>query len=489
MIIETIILWIGVLILLSIIASKISEHFMLPALLLFLAIGMLAGSEGIGGVYFDDPGLAKSIGVISLILIIFSGGLSTEWKAVRPMFVQGLLLATLGVMLTAVVVGVFAVYILKFTLLEGLLLGSIVSSTDAAAVFSVLRSRKISLKGYLKPLLEFESGSNDPMAVFLTVGCLSILTNPQDSLISLFPLFILNMGMGFMLGYIMSRVSIYIINTIKLEYEGLYLVLTIGLILFTYSLTTLLKGNGFLAVYFLGLLLNKDDFVQKRSISRFYDGIGWLMQIVMFLTLGLLVFPSQIIPIMPQGLLLAIILMFVARPVAVFLCLKPFKFTLPEKAMISWVGLRGAVPIVLATFPLLEGIPQANTIFNIVFFVTLTSVLIQGSSIHIVSKLFGVDTPIDVQKKYPIRFEQTEGIDLSLADMFVPYNSDFVGKTLSAINMPPKALIVLISRDENFIVPNGSTVLEGGDVLLVLANETDRNVIQSRLSLVPDKDK
>jgi cell volume regulation protein A len=484
MIIETIILLAAVLTLISVLASKISDRFALPALLLFLIIGMLTGSEGIGGIYFDDYGMAKSIGVIALVFIIFSGGLDTTWKSVKPLFVPGLVLSTAGVLITAAVVGFFAVLILKFSLLEGLLLGSIVSSTDAAAVFSVLRSRKISLKGNLRPLLEFESGSNDPMAVFLTIGCIGLLTNPGFSELNLISLFVLNMGVGLAMGYFMSRISLSFINKSKLEYEGLYPVLTIALVLLTYSLTSLIKGNGFLAVYLLGLMMSRSDFVNKRSIVRFYEGIAWLMQIAMFLTLGLLVFPSRIVPVIGSGLLTAAVLIFIARPVSIFLYLFPSKFQLREKMMISWVGLRGAVPIVLATFPLLAGVAQAHAIFNIVFFVVLTSVLLQGTSIPAVSKILKVAAPLDSKKKYPIEFEHSEAIDASLIDMIVPYHSNIIGKTIAAINVPPKALVVLIAREDKFIVPNGSTVIEDGDVLLVLANDADLKALQAALSVL-----
>ncbi len=487
-VIENILLWVAVLILASVLASKLSDRFSVPALLIFLIIGMLAGSEGIGGIYFDNYAVAKSIGIITLIFIVYSGGLGASWKAVRPVLFPGLVLSTAGVLLTAIVVGLSAVLLLKFTLIEGLLLGSIVSSTDAAAVFSILRSKKISLKGSLKPLLELESGSNDPMAVFLTIGFLGILTRSESSVVHLLPLFLLDMGMGLLIGYLMARASIAIINNIKLEYEGLYSVLTIALILLTYAITVLLKGNGFLAVYLLGLMMSKNDFVNKRTLIRFHEGVAWLMQIAMFLTLGLLVFPSQIVPIIGSGLLISAILILVARPISIFLCLIPFKFRFAEKIMISWVGLRGAVPIVLATFPLLAGISQSQTIFNVVFFVVLASVLIQGTSIPVASKLLGLYSPMDTRKRYPIELEQFEGMDVSLTDVLVPYNSDVVGKTIAQINVPVNALVVLISRDEKFIVPNGSTVIEEGDVLLVLANDEDIKSLQDVLDMLKNSE-
>ncbi|MDD5513613.1 MAG: potassium/proton antiporter [Candidatus Omnitrophica bacterium] len=481
MVIESMLLWVAVLMLISVMASKFSHRFAIPALLLFLVIGILAGSEGFGGVYFNDAQLAKSIGVIALIFIIFSGGIDTSWKDIRPVLLPGIILSTVGVLVTAVVVGLSAVYILKFSLIEGLLLGSIVSSTDAAAVFSILRSKRISLKTPLKPLLEFESGSNDPMAVFLTVSFISLLTTRKMSILSLFPRFILDMGGGVLVGYLMAKLVTFFIRRLKLDYDGLYPVLTISLVLLTYSIAVLLKCNGFIAVYLVGLLIARHDFPNKRMIIRFHDGLAWLMQIAMFLTLGLLVYPSHILPVMGVSLLLVIVLMVFARPISVLLCLMPFRITTGKKLMVSWVGLRGAVPIILATFPLLAGIPEAETIFNVVFFVVLTSVLIQGTSIPLVSKLLKVDAPFTRKRNYPLEFEKAEGIDADLTEVVVPFDSWVVGKRIVELNTPQKCLIMLISRGDKFIIPAGPTVLEGGDVLLVLANKEDLSFLQRTL--------
>lgn len=480
--IEVILLWVAVLTLISVLASKFSDRFAIPALILFLAIGMLAGSEGFGRIYFNDPWMAKSIGIIALIFIIFSGGIDTNWKDVRPVIVPGIILSTAGVLITAIIVGIFAVHILKFSFLEGLLLGSIVSSTDAAAVFSILRSKRISLKSPLKPLLEFESGSNDPMAVFLTIGFISVLTIKNTSVAALIPRFILDMGGGVLVGYMMAKFVIYIINRFKPDSEGLYPVLTISLVLLTYSVAAMLECNGFLAVYVVGLLMGKNEFPSKRVILRFHDGLAWLMQIVMFLALGLLVFPSHILPLMGVSLVIVFVLMFLARPLAVLLCLLPFRFATAKKIMISWVGLRGAVPIILATFPLLAGIPQAETIFNVVFFVVLASVLIQGTSIPVVSKMLNVNAPFAHKRRYPIEFEKAEGIDAELIDVIVPYNSWAVGKKIADLNTPDKCLIMLVSRADKFIIPSGPTLLEGGDVLLVLANKEDLSYLQQTLA-------
>lgn len=484
--IETILLWVAILMFVSVVSSKLSDRFAIPVLLLFLAVGMLAGSEGIGKIYFDNAPLAKSIGVVALIFIIFFGGLSTNWAETRSVVWPGVLLSTAGVLLTAGITGFFAVHILKFSFFEGMLLGSIVSSTDAAAVFSILRSKKISLKSPLKPLLEFESGSNDPMAVFLTVSMISIMTAKQLNILALIPLFLLDMGMGAVIGFFMAKLIVIFIRRLKLDYEGLYPVIMISLVLLTYVTAVFLKGNGILAVYLAGLMMGRSDFPNKKMITRFHDGLAWLLQIAMFVTLGLLVFPSHIIPLMGAGLLLTFLLMVVARPLSIFLCLLPFGMSIRKKAMIAWVGLRGSVPIILATFPFMAGITQADTIFNVVFFVVIASVFIQGTSIPLFSKWLKVDAPWTQKVNYPIEFEKTEAIDAELTDVIIPYESETVGKKIGELGVPEKCLIVLVSREGRFHVPSGSMVLEGGDVLLVLANKEDLGGLQRVIAQMKD---
>jgi len=290
------------------------------------------------------------------------------------------------------------------------------------------------------------------------------------------------MGMGALIGYLMARFIVFFINRLKLYYEGLYPVIMISLVLLTYVIAVFLKGNGILAVYLAGLMLGQAEFPNKRMIVRFHDGLAWLMQIAMFVTLGLLVFPSHIVPLIGAGLLLALLLMVVARPVSVFLCLLPFKISTRKKAMIAWVGLRGSVPIILATFPFMAGIAQADTIFNIVFFIVIASVLIQGTSIPIISKMLKLDAPWANRKSYPIEFEKTEGMDAELTDIIVPYNSGSAGKMIRGLNVPEKCLIMLISRNDKFIIPAGPTIIEGGDVLLVLANTEDLLAFQQALA-------
>ena len=459
-------------------------------MLLFLLIGMLAGSEGIGGVYFDDPWLTQLVGVAALVFILFDGGLATRWEYVRPVVWEGLALSTLGVLITAVLVGAFAVNVLGFSPLIGMLLGAIVSSTDAAAVFSVLRYRSVRLKGQLEPLLELESGSNDPMAVFLTAGLTQLIANPQRSLVELVPMFLQQMLLGALLGFVFGRGMVFIVNRFQLGYEGLYPVLTLSMALLTYGVTASLGGNGFLAVYLAGLVIGNRDFIHHRSLSSFHDGLAWLMQITMFLTLGLLVFPSRLVPIVGLGLLVSLFLIFVARPVAVFLALLFSKLGFREKALVSWVGLRGATPIILATFPLLAGIPLSDTIFHLVFFIVLTSVLLQGTLITPVARWLRVDAPATAPPAYPLVFvPRSAGPDSDLVEVEIAPDSRAVGKPIVALGLPKGALIVLINKQDEFVVPSGSTVLEAGDRMQVLGDhesiERTRSILNATRSEAP----
>lgn len=480
--IETILVAVSALLIISITASKASSRFGVPSLLIFLIIGMLAGSEGIGGIYFDSPRLAQNIGIVALIFILFSGGLETEWKSVRPVLREGLILATVGVLITALLLGWFAMYVLKFSLLEGLLLGAIVSSTDAAAVFAVLRSKRVNLQGELRPLLELESGSNDPMAVFLTLGFIGLVAGTHASILGMFPLFVLQMGVGAALGYGFGKAIVYLVNKIKLEYDGLYPVLTIAAIIFVYGVTAKLSGSGFLAVYIAGLIVGNSTLNQKRYLIHFHSGLAWLMQITMFLSMGLLVFPSRLIPAAGAGILIALFLLIVARPVSVFVTLARSRFSLPERILISWVGLRGSVPIILATFPLIAGVQRSETIFNVVFFIVLISTLLQGSTIAFVAKLLGVYAPMPDKKKLPLEMDQTDSLNTRLIDYAVPFNSWMTGKAISEIRLPPDSLITLVVRNEDFIVPGGQTKIEPGDVLLTLVNNNNMQEVMELLS-------
>jgi cell volume regulation protein A len=483
--IEQILIAIAIILILSVFASKASEKYGIPALLLFLFLGMLAGSEGPGGIYFDDAWLAQGLGVAALAFILFAGGLDTHWSEVRPVSGPSLILSTLGVAITAVIVGVTAFFLFGFSLLEGLLLGSIISSTDAAAVFALLRSRNTGLPDRVKYLLEFESGSNDPMAVFLTVAFISLLTQDANPSTALIQMFLKQMALGSILGFLLGWVLVWIVNHIALATEGLYPVLTLSSVLLIYGVTAFLGGNGFLGIYIAGLVMGNKNFVHKKSLVRFHDAVAWLMQIVMFLILSLLVFPSQLVPVIGIGLLLSGLLMFLARPIAVFVCLSMSRFDLNEKLLIAWVGLRGAVPIILATFPLLANVPNANRIFNLVFFIVLTSVLFQGTSIPLVVRYLGLATPRSFKPRYALEFEEGEGMEGTLMDFILPYNSGVVEKPLVDLGLPPESVITVIVRDDKYLVPTGTTILRPGDVLLILLNKASIPEVNRILS-TPD---
>ncbi|RDI95334.1 potassium/proton antiporter [Meiothermus sp. QL-1] len=400
---ELILLVVGVLLLLSVLAAKLGGRLGVPGLLLFLAIGMLAGSDGPGGIWFDNYALAQFVGTVALVFILYSGGLFTRWSAVRPILGAGLSLATLGVLFTMLLTGAFARYVLELGWLEALLLGAIVSSTDASAVFSVLRERAVRLRRHLKPLLEFESGTNDPMAIFLTVGLTTLLTQPAASGGQVLLLFVQQMTLGLLLGYLLGWGAVWLLRRLRLGFDGLYAVLSITLMLLVFSITAVLGGSGFLAAYVAGVVVGNQDFPRKTALLSFHEGMSWLMEIGLFLTLGLLVFPSQLPGVALPALLLSVFLMGVARPVAVFLSLPTARFGWNEKAFIAWVGLRGAIPIVLATFPLLAGVEAAQKIFNVTFFVVLFSVLVQGTTLPWVARLLRVraedEVPLSLAKE------------------------------------------------------------------------------------------
>lgn len=473
----------AVLLLISVTASKISDRIGVPALLIFLAIGMLAGSDGPGGIYFDNALVAQYVGVIALALILFSGGLDTDWSSIRPVLGAGVTLALLGVLLTALIVGGAAYLLLDFTVLESLLLGAIVSSTDAAAVFSILRARGVSLKGFLKPLLELESGSNDPMAVFLTLGVIQLIQNPDISPLSLIPLFFKQMGIGAVVGFIIGRLSIRLFNRIHLGYDGLYIVLALAIALLTYGTAGALGGSGFLAAYLAGIVLGNGEFVHRRSVLRFFDGLAWLMQIMMFLTLGLLVFPSRLSEVAVRGLLIAATLILVARPLGVFISTAFFRMSFRERVLVAWVGLRGAAPIVLATFPLLAGVSQADTLFNLVFFIVLTSVLLQGPSIPLVARWLGVEAPQETRRGIPIEANPAGGFQRRLRELVIQEGSSFVDKQIVELGLPPEFLIILIDRGNDFLIASGSTEIQEGDRLIVISNnETFQQVRQKAIA-------
>ena len=375
----------------------------------------------------------------------------------------------------------FCRFVLGFDLVYGLLIGAIVSSTDAAAVFSILRSNNISLKNNLKPLLELESGCNDPMAIFLTMTLTAVIVSNEVNILNISFSLIKQFAFGSLIGYVVSKAVVNIFNRISLSYEGLYPVLALSFAFLIYGSAALIGGSGYLAVYIAGIIIGNSNIIQKRSMLRFFDGLAWLGQIGMFLTLGLLVYPSQLILIIGSGILLSMFLIFAARPLSVMLSLYFSGYKFNEKLAVSWIGLRGAVPIILATIPLSSGIDNSHIIFNIVFFIVISSAIIQGWSIKYITKLLKVTAKPDVNINSPIEFQTLGNNSSELLDFIIPYNSDMKDKTIIDLNLPKDCLIIFICRDEKFFVPNGNTILKGGDVLQILMNKEDMTKVIEKL--------
>lgn len=471
----------GVLLITSVLLSKASGKIGIPTLVVFLAVGVLAGSEGIGGIYFDNAYYTKIVGIVALSYILFSGGLDTNWKTVKPVFKSSFSLSTLGVLLTCLFVGLFCHLILKLTLINGLLIGAIISSTDAGAVFTVLRSRNIALKDNLRSTLEFESGSNDPMAVFLVTAIISSMQYENFSFISIFPMLLKQMSIGGGLGYFAGIGMAFTLNKLRLEFEGLYTVLSMAMVLIIYSTSQLIDGNGFLSVYVAGVVLGNQSFVFKKSLILLHDGISWLMQSLMFLTLGLLIFPSEVFKIKGEGLFVALFMIFIARPLSVFISLSFSSFNWREKTLVSWIGLRGAVPIVLATYPLVAGIYKAEYIFNLVFFVSVTSLLFQGTTIPFVAKLLKLELP-ESKKEHYAEYTSHATLNQNINFISIPHDSPIQGKTIVDLHLPDDLLIVLIERNEEIIIPRGSTILKGDDKLMIMAHKKSVTYLKNKIS-------
>lgn len=457
------------LLLAGVLASKASSRLGVPALLIFLGVGMIAGSEGLGGIVFDDPQPAMLVGSIALGLILFDGGMRTDLSTMdRRVIVDGLLLSTLGVFLTGGIVALAAVWGLGLDWSTGLLLGAIVSSTDAAAVFSVLRSRSIGISRTMRSLLEFESGSNDPTAVFLTTSLIALSQAQSPSTPLLLALFAYKLVGGAVIGVALGRLLVWGLNRIELEYEGLYPVMTLAGAGVTFGVGELLGTSGFMAVYVAGLVMAGRIFIHRRSIMRFHDGVAWLMQITMFLILGLLVFPSQLPTAAAAGTLVAAVLVLVARPVAVFLSLPLSRLSLREKGFVSWVGLRGAAPIVLATFAVVADVPGAQWIFNVVFFTVVVSALIQAPTIAPAARWLGVSAPAEAEAVAPLEITAAEDLGVKIRRLVIPPGSPAIAGRLFEIGGPSRPLVVMLRRGGRIFVPTGATVLDEGDELFCL---------------------
>ena len=466
----------------GVLASKLAARLGIPALLLFLALGMLAGTDGPGGVEFDDAATAQAVGVSALALILFDGGLSTRWGTVRPVLGAGAALATVSVAATAGITGVAATWLLDVPIEVGLLLGAIVSSTDAAAVFSVLRSRSTGLRGGIQPTLELESGANDPMAVFLTVGLVEIVNGSATSWTDLIPSFASQAGLGALVGLGAGFAARIFLNRINLGIDGLYPVLTLTIVFLTYSGTALVGGSGFLAIYLCGLWLGNHDVIHANSIGRFHDAVAWLGQIGMFLVLGLLVSPSRLPSVAGSALAVTAVLVFLARPIATAIALTPFRVPIRHQAVVAWVGLRGATPIILATFPLVEDIPESQTLFDVVFFVVLTSVLIQGTTVGSVARLLQATSHAPPRQAAPLEPGQPLPDGTAMRQLVIAPAAFADGRALVELHLPRRALLVLIERDGTYLIPTGSTRLHAADIVTLLAD--DDSFARTRLLLL-----
>ena len=469
---ETFLLFFSILLIACIVSSKVSDRFGIPSLVVFLAVGMLAGSDGLLGLSFDNRQIAQDVGTIALIFILYAGGLDTNLKSIRPVMINGIILATLGVLLTAGAIAVLVKYLLGLDWLEALLFGSIISSTDAAAVFAILGAKEISLRNNIRPLLELESGSNDPMAIFLTltmIQIISVATVPSvpDVALTLVKQFLLGGLMGYMFGVALPG----LFNRLRLEYWGLYPVFSMAWVLLLYVLAGKIGGNGFLAVYIAGMFINKKEFAHKKNLIGFHDGIAWTMQIVIFLTLGLLVNPSQLPAVALAGVAIAFWIMFVARPMGVFLSLLFSRYSVKEKMFISWVGLRGVVPIVLATYPFGANLPRSELIFNTIFFVVFISIIIQGMTLEKAAQKCGV--------KEEVAAEEVEMSNLpifyhTLRQYTIRFGSEIIGKNLAELELPSDFLVLLVKRKGEYVKPTGSSVFEEGDLLLIQCEDENK---------------
>lgn len=471
--IDTAILATAILLLLGIASSKISARLGVPVLVLFLLLGMLAGSEGIGGLEFENYELAHGIGTLALVMILFDGGLSTSLSAIRQAWKPSVLLATWGVLVTAVITGLAAAWILQISLLEGLLLGSIVGSTDASAVFSVLRSGGVSLPKPIAAVLEVESASNDPMAIFLTIGCIEVLLGNVAVGPGLLTLFASQMLVGCLCGVLGGYSAGWVVNRIELGAAGMYPVLISGFGLLTYGMAAKLGGSGFLAVYLAGVIIGNRPLVFQRGIRLYHDAIAWLSQIVMFIVLGLLCFPSRLVDVAGSALLISVVLIFVARPLAVLLSAWPFRYSWKELTFISWVGLKGAVPITLATFPLMLGTAeqplQASLLFDVVFFIVVVSAVVQGATLTPAARWLGLEQPREPEPPVTLEISSLRHVNGEIVDYAISQDSRAAGRRVKELALPEGAVIALISRGDHVVPPQGSTLIQPGDhVILVL---------------------
>jgi len=454
---------VAVVLLLCVFSSKILYRYGIPALLIFLVLGMVFGSDGIVGIYFDNYEIAKQVCSVGLLFIMFYGGFCTNWKIAKPVIIPSILMSTMGVIITACLTGLFCYYVLNLKFMESMLLGSITASTDAASVFAILRSRNLNLKGGLASLLEIESGSNDPIAYMLVIIILTLMSHNTDQ--SIIVLLVKQVGFGLTLGFLIAKLTIKILKYINFEVQGLYPILLVAVAILSYSLSEYMGGNGYLCVYIVGIMVGNSKVPYKKTMIQFFDGISWLMQIMIFFILGLLSFPSMLPQVFVPGVLVSLFMIFVARPIATFSILSWFKVPVKQQIFVSWVGLRGAAAIVFAIYAVTNNVTLINDIFHIVFFIALFSVAVQGTLLPAVAKKLDlVENESLVIKTFNDYQEET---NTKLIEVTIDKDSNWANKTIKDAKIPLEILVVMIKRQGNAIVPKGSTVIYPGDTLVL----------------------
>lgn len=481
---EKYLLIVSLICIISVVCSKLFARFGIPALLLFLALGMLMGSDGIAGISFDDYGLTEHICSAALLFIMFYGGFGTNWDAAKPVAVKSILLSTFGVILTALITGVFCYFVLRTSLLEGLLIGAVLGSTDAASVFSILRGKKLNLTGGLASLLEIESGSNDPIAYMLTIIILGLMQGNGAASLPLLLFKQIFFGLAF--GAAIGCATAFLMKKFSFHSNGMHLILVFAVAISAYSMPVLLGGNGFLSVYIAGIILGNSAISDKIELVHFFDGLTGIMQILLFFTLGLLSFPSQMLLILPSAALIALFLTLVARPLAVFAILTPFKVPFRQQLLVSWAGLRGAASIVFAIATVVSPAYTKNDIFHIAFFVCLLSVAIQGSLLPLLSRRLGlIEKDCNVFRTFN---DYQDAKELNLIEVRLSEGHPWVGQTLSDISMPKDMLAVMVKREGETLIPNGSTRIRLSDSIIISCSSYTDNSNVNLSEVFLDKD-
>lgn len=474
---ENILLVGSILLFISIIVGKTGYRFGVPALLLFLLVGMFFGSDGLG-LQFHNAKTAQFIGMVALSVILFSGGMDTKFNEIKPILTPGIVLSTVGVLLTALFTGLFIWWLsgmswsnIYFPITTSLLLAATMSSTDSASVFAILRSQKMNLKHNLRPMLELESGSNDPMAYMLTIVLIQFIQSSGMGTGEILGSFVVQFLVGGAGGYLLGKLAILILNKINIDNQSLYPILLLAFVFFTFAITDRLHGNGYLAVYIAGMMVGNHKIMHRKEMATFMDGLSWLCQIVMFLMLGLLVNPHEMLGVALVATLIGVFMIIIGRPLSVFLCLLPFrKINFKSRLFVSWVGLRGAVPIIFATYPVVANVESSNLIFNIVFFITIISLILQGTTVSFVARLLHLSTPLE-KTGNDFGVELPEEINSDLRDITVTEEMIANGDTLKEMNLPKGTLVMIVKREEEFIIPNGTLKLHVGDKLLLISEK------------------